>query len=69
MSDKHRHHSEGVDLDSRGVVNVGNFVEKHARLKGGSGVSSAPTFWPHAHHHLARTRELLRSLHFGHIVP
>ena len=43
MSDKHRHHSEGVDLDSRGVVNVGNFVEKHARLKGGSRTVSAIT--------------------------
>ena len=25
-----------------------DFVEKRTRLKGGSGVSSAPTFWPHA---------------------
>jgi hypothetical protein len=44
MSDKHRHHREGVDLYSQGVVNFRDFVEKYAREKGGSGVPSAPTF-------------------------
>jgi hypothetical protein len=44
MSDKHRHHREGVDLYSQGVVSFRDFVEKCTRLKGGSGVLSAPTF-------------------------
>ena len=44
MSDKHRHHSEGMDFNPRGVVSFRDFVEKYAREKGGSAVPSAPTF-------------------------